>query len=194
MRGTTGIVLLALNGPLTTVSGAEVKSLRTGKTLDAVERGFDAAKYRQVADKPALWVETYGVSGPTGAGPGHRVAVVRATALPYDVEGGWTEERRAVALARVVESLAEVCPGVTERLVASRLLTPLDIELEYGISGGHLLHGELAPDQLLSFRPGIEVGRYTTPIAGLFLGGGATHPGLGLTGSAGMLAAKAMLG
>ncbi len=197
MRGTTGIVLLALNGPLTTAGGAEVESLRTGKTLDAVERGFDGAKYRQVADKPALWVETYaapGPSGPSGAGPGHRVAVVRATALPYDVEGGWTEERRAAALARVVETLAEVCPGVKERLVASRLLTPVDIEREYGISGGHLLHGELAPDQLLSFRPGIEIGRYTTPIAGLFLGGGATHPGLGLTGSAGMLAAKAMLG
>lgn len=193
MRGATAIALLALNGPLTTHAGTAVETLRTGETLDEVERAFDAAKYRRFAQQPALSVTVPSMSDPSLAPAGHHVAVVRVHAASYDLEGGWTSSAKAACLEATLAQLSGVCPNVRERVVAMDLLSPVDIEARFGVTGGHLTYGEHAPDQLLSFRPSLSTGRYATPIAGLFIGGGASHPGGGLTAGPGALAAKAVL-
>jgi phytoene dehydrogenase-like protein len=79
-------------------------------------------------------------------------------------------------------------------VLGSELLTPADLEQRYGTTGGHLRHGEHALDQLLHLRPDPECARYATPIAGLWLCGSGSHPGGGLTGMPGMLAARAVMG
>jgi len=192
MRGTTAIALLALNGPLTTHAGTVVETLRTGETLDEVEKAFDAAKYRRFALAPALSVTV--PTDPSLAPAGYHVAVVRVHAAAYDLEGGWTESAKAACLEATLGQLQAYCPRVRDQVVAMQLLSPVDLEARFGLHGGHLLHGELAPDQLLSFRPSLATGRYATPIAGLFIGGGASHPGGGLTAGPGALAARAVLG
>ncbi len=78
-------------------------------------------------------------------------------------------------------------------MVASELLTPPDIEDRYGVTGGHLFHGEMALDQMLSLRPAICAGRYRTPVDGLYLAGGGSHPGGGISGLPGWLGAGAIL-
>ncbi len=193
MRGTTGIALFALNGPLTTHAGTAVETLRTGETLDEIERAFDAAKYRRFAQQPALSVTVPSMSDPSLAPAGHHVAVVRVHAAPYDLEGGWTSSAKAACLEATLAQLTGVCPQLRDRVVAMDLLTPVDLEARFGVTGGHLTYGEHAPDQLLSFRPSLATGRYATPIAGLFIGGGASHPGGGLTAGPGALAARAVL-
>jgi len=193
MRGATALALLGLNGPLTTHAGTAVEALRTGETLDEVEKAFDAAKYRRFALAPALSVTVPSMSDATLAPPGHHVAVVRVHAASYDLEGGWTESAKAACLEATLGQLAAYCPRVRDQVTTMQLITPVDLETRFGLHGGHLLHGELAPDQLLSFRPSLATGRYATPIAGLFIGGGASHPGGGLTAGPGALAAKAVL-
>ena len=133
------------------------------------------------------------MSDATLAPAGQHVAVVRVHAAAYDLEGGWTESAQAACLEATLGQLAQYCPRVREQIVAMQLVSPVDLEALFGLHGGHLLHGELAPDQLLSFRPSLATGRYATPIAGLFIGGGASHPGGGLTAGPGALAAKAVL-
>ena len=93
----------------------------------------------------------------------------------------------------VVKRLEDVAPGVSERVVAREVLTPVDLEAEYGLSGGHLYHGEHALDQLLFMRPAPCCAHYHTPIPGLFLCGSGSHPGGGITGVPGALAAAAIL-
>lgn len=197
MRGITGIALLGLSRPLVTRAGTTVSALRTGASLDRIERAFDHAKYRRFATPPVLTVRVPSLGGSSSgsslAPAGHHVAVVRATAVPYDLEGGWTEAARASCLDAIVAELERVCPGTREAITAQVLLTPVDLEARFGLSGGHLLHGEHAPDQLLSFRPSIVAGRYRTPIDGLWIGGGSSHPGGGLTAGPGVMAARALI-
>ncbi len=195
MRGATGVVWLALSGPLETRAGTTVAALRTGDTLDEVERAWDAAKYRAMAERPVLDVRVPSVADPSLAPPGGAggaVVQVHAHAAAFDIAGGWTDEARALFGARVVEALGRVCPTAPARIVGLRVWSPADIAAEFGVSQGHLWHGEHAPDQLVSFRPAIAAGRYATSIPGLYLGGGSTHPGGGAHLGNGALAALAM--
>ena len=195
MRGATGVVWLALSGLLETRAGTTVAALRTGESLDEVERAWDAAKYRAMAERPVLDVRVPSVADPSLApagGAGGAVVQVHAHAAAFDIAGGWNDEARALFGARVVEALGRVCPTVSARIVGMRVWSPADIAAEFGVSQGHLWHGEHAPDQLVSFRPAIAAGRYATSIPGLYLGGGSTHPGGGAHLGNGALAALAM--
>jgi phytoene dehydrogenase-like protein len=193
-RGTTAKVHLALSAPLETADGRKVEALRTGGTLDALEKAFDAAKYRRFAERPALDVRVPTEQDPSLAPPGHHVVSILAHAAAYDLEGGWTDATREALGDAVVATLAEACPGVSAASVAREVLTPADLEARYGLTGGHVHHGEHAPDQLMFMRPTIDCARYATPIPGLYLGGSGAHPGGGITGVPGALAAKAVLG
>lgn len=190
MRGTTVKVHLALTGPLEDRAGARVTALRAASSLDELERAFDAAKYRRAAETPALDVIVRDDLADTD---GHAVASIVAHAAAYDLEGGWTDAARAAFGRAVLDVLARSCPGVRDRVAHLEVLAPPDIEARYGVSGGHVLHGEHAPDQLLFLRPSVHCGDHRTPIRGLHLGGGSTHPGGGLTLGPGGLAARAIL-
>jgi phytoene dehydrogenase-like protein len=192
MRGATGVVWMALSGPLETRAGTIVAALRTGESLDQVERAWDAAKYRAMAERPILDLRVPSVADPSLAPAGGAVVQVHAHAAAFDLAGGWSDDARALFGARVVDALGLVCPSAPSRILGMRVWSPADIAAEFGVSHGHLWHGEHAPDQLVSFRPAIAAGRYATSIPGLYLGGGATHPGGGAHLGNGALAALAM--
>lgn len=193
-RGTTAAVRLALSGPLETAAGQTVEALRcTGDGLDALEKSFDAAKYRRFAEQPALDVRVPTVRAPSLAPEGHHVVSILAHAAAHDLAAGWSAETREALGDAVVATLAAVCPELPDRIEAREVLSPADLEARYGLTGGHVHHGEHAPDQLLFMRPTIDCARGATPIPGLFLGGSGGHPGGGITGVPGALAAQAVM-
>jgi phytoene dehydrogenase-like protein len=193
-RGTAAKLHLALDGPLT-LGGREVEIAHLGGgTIDAFERAFDAVKYRQASQHPFLEVRQPTVPDASLAPAGGHVLSVLVAYAPYELEGGWTREAKEALAARVIERLDRSCPGLRQRVVGVQTLTPADLEVRYNLPGGHLHHGEHALDQLLFVRPSHRLAHYATPVDGLFLAGGGSHPGGGLSGVPGWLAAGAALG
>lgn len=203
MRGTTAKVHLALEGGLTTPDGDEVEAMRTGETLDDLERAFDAVKYGRFSERPILDVRVPSLSDPDLCPEGHHVVSILAHFAPHELRdgesrdggspGGWTDEQRDALGQSIVDALTAHFPDLPDRVQAREVLTPADIAERYGVTGGHIHHGEHAPDQLAFLRPTIQCADYRTPIAGLYLGGSGSHPGGGITCAPGALAARAML-
>lgn len=193
-RGTTAKLHLALDAPLTLENGTELEALRTGETLDDIERSFDPLKYRTYAEKPVLDVWVPSMENPGLAPePGHHVVSALVHGAPFALEGGWTDDAKTELMDAAIAALAVCCPSVTEHIVHKALLTPADIADEYGITEGNLFHGERALDQLLFMRPSVDCAHYATPVKGLFLGGAGSHPGGPLSCAQGALAARAAL-
>lgn len=190
-RGTTAKIHLALDGlpALACRSDFAPAWLRIGPTLDHLERASDAWKYGQVAANPALDVRIPTLDDPALAPAGHHVL----SALIYTVGAPRTAEAQAVqgeaVLEATLDTLSLYLPDIRQRVVASEVLTPGDLEQRFALTGGHLLHGDHGLDQLL-IRPTPECAGYRTPIEGLFLCGNGSHPGGTLPGSAGALASE----
>jgi phytoene dehydrogenase-like protein len=121
------------------------------------------------------------------------VASVLVQCAPYHLEGGWTEARREALADTVTATLDRYAPCISESIAARQVLAPVDLETRYGLTGGHVFHGEHGLDQLLFMRPALSCGRYATPITGLFLCGSGSHPGGGITCAPGALAARTIL-
>jgi phytoene dehydrogenase-like protein len=181
-RGTTAQVLLALESiPRFAARPDEAIELaRTGANLLAIERAFDAVKYRTIADEPVLEIAVPSAATPDLAPAGHAVVSVLVHFTPYDLEPEWNDAERERLGDRVMGILDRHIPGVSSSVLAGVVLGPPDIERRYGVTGGHIHHGEHALDQLL-IRPTPECLRYATPIEGLYLCGSGSHPGGGLT-------------
>jgi phytoene dehydrogenase-like protein len=121
------------------------------------------------------------------------VVTIDVNSQPYTLaEGTWDDikERRA---DEVISRLAEHFPNLPGAIEHRQVLSPLDLERLLGLSGGHALHGEMAPDQLLFMRPVRGYGDYRTPVRDLYLCGAGTHPGGGVTGANGRNAAREIL-
>lgn len=190
-RGTTAKVNLALDGPLR-FEGREDEVFafaRTGEELDQLERAFDPVKYRQKPDRPLLDIFVPSVSRPELAPDGHSVVSILVHFIPYDYDAGWGDDEREKLGDSVLAELEAYAPGVTQSVVAREVLTPLDIEERYGLTGGHIYHGEHGLDQV-AVRPTPETCRYHSPIEGLYLCGAGAHPGGGVTCAPGALAAR----
>ena len=166
--------------------------IQIGPDLDYLERAFDHAKYGEFSTEP--WLELTipsivdGSLAPTGA----HVASVYVHYAPRTLRADWTAARDGL-LGNVLNVLERYAPGLRSHVVAAQVVTPLDLERDYGLAGGHIFHGELALDQLFTMRPLLGHARYTTPVAGLYLCGAGTHPGGFLTGASGRLAANAVI-
>ena len=204
MRGTTAKVNLAIEGALTTSSGEQVEALRTGETLDDLERAYDAVKYGRFSRRPVLDVRVPSLSDPELCPEGHHVVSILAHFAPFELQGGdgdddgesgggWDDAQREALGQSVVDALAAHFPDLPDRIQGREVLTPADIAGRHGVTGGHIHHGEHAPDQLAFLRPTIQCASYATPIAGLYLGGSGSHPGGGITCAPGALAARAVL-
>lgn len=192
-RGTSAKVHLGLSGPLELADGTAVAALRSGDTLDQIERAFDAVKYRGFSERPVLEVRVPSQDDATLCPDGHHVVSIMVHYAAHNLEGGWTDGKRDELGDNVVRELARYCPTVKDRIVAREVLTPADLEQRYRLTNGHIHHGEHATDQLLFMRPSVDCADYTTPIPGLFLCGSGSHPGGGVTCAPGALAAKAIL-
>jgi len=163
--------------------------------VEYLERAYDQAKYGAYSTRPYLNVVIPSLSDPTVAPPGRHVISIFVQYAPYALAGGpqrWPALREAFG-DTVVATLAEYCPGLEDSILYRQVLTPWDLEQEFGLTEGNIFHGELTPDQLLFQRPFAGWARYRTPIHGLWLCGSGAHPGGGLMGAPGHLAAHELL-
>jgi phytoene dehydrogenase-like protein len=167
--------------------------IHIGPSIDDLERAFDAAKYGEISARPMLDVAIPSLLDPTLAPLGHHVMSVHAQFAPYELRTGDWRTRRDDLVKTIVQTLAAYAPDLPDVIVAHELLTPVDLESEYGLSGGHLLHGEPALDQLFMFRPLIGWAQYRTPVPRLYLCGSGTHPGAVVSGASGANASREIL-
>jgi phytoene dehydrogenase-like protein len=196
-QGAVAKVNLALSGlPMFAAlsNGEAVAKLRgrihIGPDIDYLERAFDAAKYGDFSLQPYMDVTIPSLIDQSLAPTGAHVMSIHAQFAPYRLkEGDWNTRREELG-DTVVNALSEYAPNLKELILARQVITPLDLEQTYGLSGGHIHHGEMSLDQLFAFRPLIGWARYRTPIEGLYLCGAGTHPGAGVTGMPGANAAR----
>ena len=191
-KGTTAKLNLVLqNPPLPSnwLPGAGGR-LHVGPGIDDLERAFDASKYGRWSAEP--WLDV-AIAPARESGAGTMVLSVMAHFAPYHLrDTTWSAARDSFADA-VLRTLDAYLPGLSGTIVAREVLTPVDLEERFGLTGGHIHHGEPALDQLFLMRPVMGWARYHTPVNGLYLCGAGTHPGPGLTGGPGQNAAREIL-
>jgi phytoene dehydrogenase-like protein len=164
--------------------------VRLARDVDGIERAFDAAKYGGYADEPWIELTIPSIADPTLAPAGQHVVSTYVQYAPYCLrDTNWDAERDRLA-DRVTRTIASYAPGFESTVVARQVITPLDLERTYGLTGGHIFHGEITLDQFFVTRPLLGWARYRTPVARLYLCGSGTHPGTGLNGRSGALAAR----
>jgi phytoene dehydrogenase-like protein len=152
-------------------------------SLEYLERAWDDAKYGRTSEHPYIEIVFPTVFEPQLAPPGKHIALCFTQFGPYDLrDGSWETEREAYG-RKVIQTIAEYCPGFEDSVEHIEVLAPPDIEQRYGLIGGNIMQGEMSVDQMFSFRPIPGYGDYRTPIAGLYLCGGGTHPGGGVNGA-----------
>jgi phytoene dehydrogenase-like protein len=199
MPGTVAKVNLALSAlpKFTALAGENNAALRgrihIGPEIDYLERAFDDSKYGNFSQHPYLEVAIPSLSDPSLAPAGKHVMSVYMQFAPFKLKNGdWASRRDALA-ETVVNTLAEYAPDLPTLIAGHQIITPQDLEETYGLTGGHVFHGELALDQFFTMRPLLGWARYRTPIRNLYLCGSGTHPGVGLTGGSGANAAREIL-
>jgi phytoene dehydrogenase-like protein len=195
MHGTVAKVNLALGG-LPSFKGVDSNAALLGgrvqvsPEIDYVERAFDASKYGEFSQHPYLEATIPTLHDPSLAPAGKHVMSIYMQYAPYKLRNcDWDSQRDALGDV-VVNTLAEYAPELPGVIEAREVITPKDLEQTYGLTGGHIFHGELALDQLFTMRPLLDWAQYRTPIKGLYLCGSGTHPGNGLTGGSGANAAR----
>ena len=179
----------ALNGDGNALSGR----IQIGYEIDYLERAFDEAKYGNVSRQPYLEIAIPTLTDPSLAPWGKHVMSIYVQYAPYKLKGSDWESQRAALGETVVRTLAQYAPNLPELILRHQIITPQDLEDVYGLTGGHIFHGELALDQFFTMRPLLDWARYRTPIRNLYLCGSGTHPGAGLTGGSGANAAREIL-
>ncbi|HTR65284.1 MAG TPA: NAD(P)/FAD-dependent oxidoreductase [Terriglobales bacterium] len=170
--------------------GALSGRIHIGPEIDYLERAFDESKYGEFSKHPYLEVTIPSLSDPSLAPPGKHVMSIYMQYAPYKLKNGDWETSRSSLGETVVKTLAQYAPNLPELVMDGQIITPKDLEETYGLTGGHIFHGELALDQFFTMRPLLDWARYKTPIRNLYLCGSGTHPGAGLTGGSGANAAK----
>lgn len=176
------------------LNGSDPKSklsgrIHIGPEIDYLERAFDASKYGEFSAEPYLDIAIPSVGDPSLAPEGKHVMSIHVQFAPYKLNGDWSTRREEFEKT-VIGVLENYAPGVRELILAEQVITPLDLEQRYGLSGGHIHHGEQTLDQFFTFRPLIGWAQYRTPLKRLYLCGAGTHPGGGLTGLNGANAAR----
>ncbi len=195
--GRASKVNLALSG-VPTFNGATEEQLRgrivIGPGIDYLEHAFDHSKYGRISEEPFLEATIPSLSDPSLAPEGQHVMSIVAQWTPRDLrEGDWAAERESLA-DLVVKTMEMYAPGLGDLVTARQVITPEDLETEYGLSGGHVLHAEPGLDSWFAWRPLIGHARYRFGIPGLWLCGSGAHPGGGVTGGPGSNCAREMLG
>lgn len=166
--------------------------LLVAPSMKYVEHAFNHAKYGEFSESPVLEITFPSLLDPALAPAGQHVMSIAVSFAPYKLKQGWESAKPAFA-DHVVRHLEAYVPNLSSKILASELLTPIDIEREYNVTGGHWHHGELSIDQSFMMRPVHGAAQYDTPIDELFLCGAAAHPGGGVNGAPGHNAAKRIL-
>jgi phytoene dehydrogenase-like protein len=199
-RGSSGKVNLALDGlPDFTCLPGPGDHLRGAvsfsPSVDYMERAYDDAKYGCFSRRPYIDMVIPTLVDPSMAPPGKHVMSCFVQYAPYhlaDGQGTW-DERRDDFADTVIDTIAERAPNIRDLILHRQVLTPLDMEREFGLTEGNIFQGELSLEQLFFSRPVPGWARYRTPVRGLWLCGSATHPGGGIMGASGRIAALELL-
>ena len=194
--GATAKVNLVLAG-LPAFNGGDAERLQgrivVGLSIDHVEQAMDANKYGHIAEDPLLEATIPTLVDPSLAPEGKHVMSILFQAAPRRLrDGDWSSERDRVADI-AVKSMERFAPGLGELVEAREVITPEDMEADYGLTGGHVYHAEPALDQFFAWRPLNGEARYRLQIDGLYLAGSGAHPGGGITGGPGANAARQIL-
>jgi phytoene dehydrogenase-like protein len=197
-RGSSGKVNLALDalpdfrslpGPGPHLRGA----ISISPSIEYMERAYDEAKYGRYSRRPYIDIVIPSLTDPSVAPPGKHVMSCFVQYAPYHLkEGTWDDHREAFGNA-VIDTIAEHAPNLRSIILHRQVLTPLDLEREFGLTEGNIFQGELTLEQLFFLRPAPGWARYRTPIRNLYMCGSATHPGGGIMGAPGRNAAMRIL-
>jgi phytoene dehydrogenase-like protein len=197
-RGSSGKVNLALDalpdfkcmpGPGAHLRGA----ISISPSVDYMERAYDDAKYGNFSRRPYIDMVIPSLTDPSVAPAGKHVMSCFVQYAPYKLkEGTWDEKKEAFG-ETVIDTIAEYAPNIKNIIVGRQIVTPLDLEREFGLTEGNIFQGELSLEQLFFLRPVPGWAQYRTPIKNLYMCGSATHPGGGIMGAPGLNAAKKIL-
>ncbi|MCA9151753.1 MAG: NAD(P)/FAD-dependent oxidoreductase [Planctomycetales bacterium] len=169
-------------------------TMHISPTLDYIDRAYDDAKYGRPSAEPILEITLPSSVDSTIAPPGQHVMSMFVQYAPYKLrEGSWDDEKEKFG-DRCIDLLAQYAPNVPGAILHRQVLSPLDLERTYGLTGGNIMQGAMNFNQLFCFRPVAGWADHFTPVKGLFLCGAASHPGGGVMGAPGMNAAAAILG
>ena len=158
-----------------------------------MERAYDDAKYGRFSRRPYIDMVIPSLTDPSVAPPGKHVMSCFVQYAPYHLkEGTWDEQREAFG-DTVIDTIAEYAPNIKDIILHRQVLTPLDLEREFGLTEGNIFQGELTLEQLFFLRPAPGWAQYRTPMRNLYMCGSATHPGGGIMGAPGRNAARRIL-
>jgi phytoene dehydrogenase-like protein len=197
-RGSSAKVNLALDGlpDFTCLPGAGPHlrgAISISPSVDYMERAYDDAKYGRFSRHPYVDIVIPSLTDPSVAPPGCHVMSCFVQYAPYHLaDGTWDEQREALG-DTVVDTLAAYAPNLRRIIRHRQVLTPLDLEREWGLSEGNIFQGELTLEQLFFLRPAPGWAQYRTPVRNLFMCGSCTHPGGGIMGAPGRNAARLIL-
>ena len=197
-RGSSGKVNLALDGlpdfKALPGAGAHLRgAISVSPSVEYMERAYDDAKYGRFSRRPYIDMVIPSLTDPSVAPPGKHVCSCFVQYAPYHLKEGTWDERREEFGDTVVDTIAEHAPNIREIILHRQVLTPLDLEREFGLSEGNIFQGELTLEQLFFLRPAPGWAQYRTPIRNLYMCGSATHPGGGIMGASGRNAALKIL-
>ena len=197
-RGSSGKVNLALDalpnfkcfpGPGAHLRGA----ISISPSMEYMERAYDDAKYGHFSRKPYIDMVIPSLTDPSVAPPGKHVLSCFVQYAPYKLaEGNWDDQKEAFG-DNVINTIAEYAPNIKDIIIGRQVLTPLDLEREFGLTQGNIFQGELSLEQLFFLRPVAGWAYYRTPIHNLYMCGSATHPGGGIMGANGRIASQVIL-
>jgi phytoene dehydrogenase-like protein len=198
VRGSSGKVNIALSRlPQFTCLPGEGPlhrgAISISPSIEYIERAYDEAKYGQFSTNPYIDMIIPSVIDRDMAPPGHHVMSCFVQYAPYDVEGGWDDAKRDAFGETVIRTLERYAPDIRSAIVGMQVITPKDIERIAGITGGNIFHGELLLHQLFFLRPAPQWADFRTPLPGYYFGASGAHPGGGVMGAAGKLAAQEIL-
>jgi phytoene dehydrogenase-like protein len=197
-RGSSGKVNLALSelpqfDCMPGVGQQHRGAFSISPSIDYLEHAYDDAKYGEFSRQPYMDIVFPSMIDPNMAPPGQHVASIFVQYAPYHIDGGWTDAKREAFGDTVIDTLSEYAPNLKSAILGRQVLTPADIERTVGLSEGNIFQGELALQQLFFLRPAARWASYRTPIRGYYQCGSSSHPGGGVMGAAGRLAALRIL-
>ncbi len=198
-RGSSGKVNLALDalpnfkaipGPGAHLRGA----ISISPSVEYMERAYDDAKYGNFSRRPYIDMVIPTLTDPSVAPPGKHIMSCFVQYAPYKLRPGlnWDDQKQAFG-DTVINTIAEYAPNIKDIILHRQIVTPLDLEREFGLSEGNIFQGELSLEQLFFLRPVPGYAAFRTPIKNLYMCGSATHPGVGIMGAPGRLAALEIL-
>jgi phytoene dehydrogenase-like protein len=197
-RGSSGKVNLALDAPpnfkCLPGPGAHLRgAISISPSMEYMERAYDDAKYGRYSRKPYIDMVIPSLTDPSVAPPGKHVLSCFVQYAPYKLaEGNWDDQKEAFG-DNVINTIAEYAPNIRDIIIGRQILTPLDLEREFGLTQGNIFQGELSLEQLFFLRPVAGWAYYRTPIRNLYMCGSATHPGGGIMGANGRIASQVIL-